>query len=133
MARKQYQGGSILTFVIIAVAIAALLIGGVVWLRQRGDAARQQNTTQDVAREIPAKQEESNTNKEAKKETGSNTATQSAIANEDKQSADTSAQPTHLPETGPAELLLSILGLSAMTYIAARYTVSRNELARALS
>ena len=125
MGTKRYQGGSILTFVLVAVVVAALLVGSVIWLRQRGEAARQQSTPGEVSREVPPQQEPQ---KEDKKDTPNKEST----TNRDT-SKDTAVQPSQLPETGPTEVIVSIITIAAVVYTATRYMVSRSELVRAFA
>ncbi len=65
---KRYQGGSIVTFIIVTIALAALLIGGVSWLRHRGNVARLQKTDTalqaDKGDESDAKQQAQSGDKE---------------------------------------------------------------------
>lgn len=52
--KTQYQGGSIVSFIIVTVLLAAVLVGGVVWLRQRGEVARQSDQTETSQEESMA-------------------------------------------------------------------------------
>ena len=122
---NRYQGGSILTFIVVAVVVAALLIGGVFWLRQRGEIAREAAKV-TVNRDVPPKQEASQKSDD-KKDTAKTPVT------DKRQSSEGSKQPSQLPETGPAEAVLSILVLAVLAYTVTRYISSRSELTRALS
>ncbi len=122
---NRYQGGSILTFIVVAVVVAALLIGGVFWLRQRGEIAREAAKV-TVNRDVPPKQEASQKSDD-KKDTAKTPVT------DKRQSSEGSKQPSQLPETGPTEAVLSILALAVLAYTVTRYISSRSELTRALS
>lgn len=108
------------------MVIAALLVGGVFWLRQRGEDARR-DTDVPVSRDKGAPQQGG----EAKKEESAN----STPSPQPERTQDNTgvAQPTHLPETGPAEVLMSSIAVSVLAYFAVRFIASRNELARATS
>ena len=115
-----------LTFIVVAVVIAALLVGGVFWLRQRGEDARRDSDVA-VSRDEGAPQQGG----EAKKEESTN----SAPAPQPERTQDDAGvtQPAHLPETGPAEVLMSSIAVSVLAYFAVRFIASRNELVRATS
>lgn len=123
---NRYQGGSILTFIVVAVVVAALLIGGVFWLRQRGEIAREAAKV-TVNRDVPPKQEASQKSDD-KKDTAKTPVTDKRESSEESKS-----QPSQLPETGPTEAVLSIFALAVLAYAVTRYISSRSELTRALS
>lgn len=125
---KRYQGGSILTFIVVAVVVAALLIGGVLWLRQRGEVAREA-TKVVITDDVPVKQEV-----EKKEETKKQTEASSTKADGKQGTKGTSVHtPAELPETGPIEAVASMVALAAIVYTTTRYIVSRSELAQAVS
>lgn len=85
--KTQYQGGSIVSFIIVTVLLAAVLVGGVIWLRQRGEVARQSDQTE-------SSQEESATDDQANK------TEESSKSGDDKSkedSEDSDSTPAELP------------------------------------
>lgn len=155
---KRYQGGSIISFIIVTIVIAALLIGGVVWMRHRGTVAREQST--EVATQQNGQDASENGSEGANGEGGENSddlypagrgdsdestegsgagsssvqggATPEQTQQADNDAAGSTSQPAQLPATGPAEAITSLVALAALTYVAARYFAVRRELARAI-
>ena len=148
MAKQaRYQGGSIISFIIVTLLIAALLIGGVVWLRQRGEMARQEAS--EIAAEqgegtTPPQEEETqnetqtgsgsgSTSTSSGSETGSQEGTSgTSSTGESGSTTGTPSSPTHLPETGPAEAAMTLIVLALVSYTATRYAMSRREVASLL-
>lgn len=64
--KTQYQGGSIVSFIIATVLLAAVLVGGVIWLRQRGEVARQSDQT-ETSQEESATDDQANKTEESSK------------------------------------------------------------------
>ena len=101
------QGGSVLTFVIVGVVLAAMVVGGVYLLRQRGEQARgsqptvgQTDTNKQQGQPAAKPSEE---NKDKKPETNNNSS--QTKPEEEKPSTEGSAQPqnsgnTQIPATG---------------------------------
>ena len=153
----RYQGGSIVSFIIIAVIVTAALGIGLHILRQRSEQSRISSTTsQDVPPELPgapsddAKDPAKNgTDTEtfpssSKKDTTStddknkgkdtDTATESTPKNDAKdtgrsESTPSSSAATVLPETGPEHLLI-VPVLAAVAYTAVAYANSSRALSR---
>ena len=146
----RYQGGSIVSFIIITVLIAAVVGVGLHVLRQRSEQSRiGQAASQDVPPELPGS---TATDSEKKDATDSETFPSSTKDDADKEkAADTSStadtgsatnlngstSPSSttppsvaaLPETGPEQLLV-IPVLAAVVFVAVAYTNSSRTLAR---
>ena len=141
----QYKGGSIISFIIVTIAIAALLIGGIMWLRHRGDVARQQQANEvavqqgEKANESPAANTSETpvptnqtSDKKQSQESGATdvTSTSRNSSQAKNNSGDTAATPTTLPETGPIEVGMAMVVIGILSYTTARYAVSKRELSR---
>lgn len=138
---QQHKGGSIVSFIIVTVAIALLLVGGVAWLRHRSEVARQAEMTaqEDVA--APADTDEATSgqgsaNGDQSRETQEEAANDSEPGGSTDENAESSAaqqgasEPASLPESGPTELAASVIAITATTYVVTRYLSSRRELSR---
>lgn len=138
----QYKGGSIISFVIVTVAIAALLIGGIIWLRHRGDTVRQQQASDIAARqddktttgntsETPVPTNQSGDKKQSEQQGATDvTSTPRQDSQRTQNEGGTTATPTTLPETGPAEAIMAMIIVGVLSYTTARYAVSKRELSR---
>lgn len=97
------QGGSILTFVIVGVVLAAMVVGGVYLLRQRGEQARTpqpvigQADNKDKQQSQPSAQ--SNSDKDKKPESSTNT---SQTKPEEKPASEGTGSNTQVPTAGQA-------------------------------
>lgn len=145
----RYQGGSIVSFIIIAVLITAAVGIGLHVLRQRSEQLRiGQATSQDMPPELPGSATTDNDKKNATDAenfpsstkdsvdeektagTSSTTDTKGASSNgSTSPSSTTSPSATALPETGPEQLLI-IPVLAAVVYVATAYAGSSRTLAR---
>lgn len=142
-----YQGGSTISFIIVTILAVILLIGGAVWLRNRGDVAREvaSSDTSEVVSEDEGEAAKSGDKDKAKKSTSGSASDKSTSSdgasstNESSSSVGegsstgesaTSAdgETEYLPESGPAETLAAVTALGALTYAAARYVDSRRQL-----
>ena len=156
--KTQYQGGSIASFVVIAIVASILLIGGAAWLRHRSESARQVAvTTEEQGDEQPTgaeSDESAETSGEGSQsaseeesifgESSTSTSSESpAPANTDSDSASSgssesaapvatgsadASSPSNLPQSGPGELMASMVVMAAVTYAAASYVASRREV-----
>lgn len=125
--RRANQGGSVLTFIIIAVVLAIALIGIAYFVKQKGEQVRlDQATTQadEIAREednVPA--DESNDDEPIASETpapDSETPTPSPISEPSEQDA--------LPVTGPENDVINILAVALLTASCVAYITSRRHV-----
>ena len=144
----RYQGGSIVSFIIIAVIVTAALGIGLHVLRQRSEQSRISSTTsQDVPPELPGAPSEENqdaakndtdtetfpssSGEEAGQGGKSGTTGTTSTGNGGRPSESTTSSPTvaALPETGPEQLLI-VPVLAAVVYVAVAYAGSSRALAR---
>jgi len=113
------QGGSVLSFVIVALVLAGLLIGGAYTIRK---LTTQSDQTQSPS--APAQQDKTpDTNKP--QQAASNTGDQSQVSTPQPSTQTQDASPTRLPQTGPRELLGSIVAVAALSGMAVSYARSR--------
>ena len=136
MSTKRYQGGAVISFIIVAVIITAMLVGGLVWLRHRGGTERAaQVATQTDGSKAPAGvTKEKHDTQGDKKSTGDFSAGSSSVSQKEGTmpgNAKSQSVPDDLPQTGPTESIIAIVILSLVVYTAARYAMSRRELAQA--
>ena len=144
----RYQGGSIVSFIIIAVIVTAALGIGLHVLRQRSEQSRISSTTsQDVPPELlgaPSEENQdaakndtdtetfpSSSGEEAGQGDKSGTTGTTSTGNSGRPSESTTSSPTvaALPETGPEQLLI-VPVLAAVAYVAVAYAGSSRALAR---
>lgn len=140
----RYQGGSIVSFVIIAVLITAAVGVGLYVLRQRSEQSRVGSAAhQDAPTELPGSTVANNDKKDeagsetfpssAKKEADTtkktDTTTSSNTDNAARSSEAASSSAAALPETGPEQLLI-IPVLAVVTYGVTAYAGSSRTLAR---
>ena len=144
----RYQGGSIVSFIIIAVIVTAALGIGLHVLRQRSEQSRISSTaSQDVPPELPGAPSEENqdaakndtdtetfpssSKEEAGQDDKSGTTGTTSTGNSGRPSESTTSSPAvaALPETGPEQLLI-VPVLAAVVYVAVAYAGSSRALAR---
>ncbi|GEM_PF-1370032 len=158
---RSYQGGAIFSFIIITVVVAALLVGGIFWLRHRGVAVREAqvasgSAAQSEGTKAPEGVSPDNDNSEGRSgntpvessdasrggekddasvssSSRSTAESKSDTAPAKEKATNTTRQPQDLPETGPGDTaaIAGILGLVA--YMTTRYIVSRRELSRGVA
>ena len=161
--KTQYQGGSIVSFVIVTVLLAAVLVGGVIWLRQRGDIARQSDQAETSSQEESTTEEQGNDSDSGNSESDNSDSSDGdqkstptelpgaassedqdddngvAVGSTDDNDSDNASGgsgttvPGHLPETGPAEVVVAALAAVALVYSGVRYIQSRRDLTQAVS
>lgn len=120
--RRTNQGGSIVTFVIIGVVLAALLIGSVYYLKQRGDQVRKD---QAIAAADQQKADEDRAKSEAADKSDTN-----GTVTDDTDKNVTNAQ--NLPATGSEMSISGLVGIFLMSTMTTSYISSRRKLARYL-
>ena len=145
----RYQGGSIVSFVIIAILIAGAIGVGLFMLRQRSEQAKGQpsiaSQTEETPQTLPGsdgstsetfpsstkdstnenkdkKTDETKDNKDAAKNSTNENATNNKSSNE-------APATTTLPETGPEQLLILPV-LAAVAYTVVAYRASLQRLSR---
>jgi cytoskeletal protein RodZ len=131
--RRTNQGGSVVSFIIVGVILAAGLIGAVYFLKQHSDQMRKDQAIaisdqQKKANEEAAKSESSNkssTTSSNKSTTGSSNAAPSAPS-------ETASTSQNLPTTGPELVIGEAIGIYLLTVAIASYVSSRRNLKRSL-
>jgi cytoskeletal protein RodZ len=118
MARTN-QGGSVLIFVVVAIIMAALLIGGVYAVRQLTAVPEQglkspDTTTENKPSDNKKKQEAPSSDKKTDK-----------TANKSQPSASSQQPASELPKTGPESLLGTVVMLSILSVVTVSYVRSR--------
>lgn len=123
--RRTNQGGSVLSFIIIGVILAALVLGGAFLARQKIDTA----IKPAPAPTSPAAPQQGNGSAQAP-------AAQPQPSTPSPSSQATVPQPApssgKLPQTGPKEDILSLLGVGILGYGLAAYLRSRRALTSSL-
>lgn len=137
--KANYQGGSTILFIILTIAMAALLVGGVTWLRHRGEVARQTSVAQQEVSgtapdEVQGEQGGDETDLLSTPTTG-----QAGEGADEATSADTTGQDgtrdsdvavEQLPQSGPSEAIASVVAVAALSYVGAQYFSSRRQSGR---
>ncbi len=133
--KRTNQGGSVLTFIIIATVLAGAVIGTAYFVKQRGEQVRQE---QAVAR-ADKLAKEADTKKPA---TTNDRAKSSGEASPDKNkptpaptkssSSPVAVEQTTLPTTGPESDGLRPLGIGLLIASGVGYVASRRVLGRSL-
>lgn len=126
--RRTNQGGSIVTFIIVGVILAVVLVGGVSYLRQRGEQVRKDQAIaaadQEKAAKDAARQSQNANNSESK---GSSTGTV------DDNSSGNSNSVKNLPVTGPEATIGALVAPFLLTFASVSYVSSRRSLVRVRS
>jgi len=130
--RRIYQGGSVITFVVIGVILAAGLIGSVYFLRQRGEQVRKDQAIAIYDREqADKKSAEAEAAKKEVATTDVNSEKTSNNSSEDSTQSEISVT-SELPETGIELSINQLIGTFALTTAFTGFIVSRRSLARSL-
>ncbi len=139
--RDRYQGGSLAGFIIIGVLLALVLVGGLYGLNrynaqkmtneqvastsQKEDEQKESSKDQQTAKlddkaaeeraESQTKVTAPRTSQETTQETAQKPATSTPAASSQTPTS------THLPQTGPADVVLTLVALSALVFAGAYY------------
>lgn len=120
------QGGSVATFIVIGVILAAGLVGTTYFLNQRGEQVRKDQT-------IAANKEKQGNKKPIKSdESDKPTATNVNVSKTPTSAPGESSKLQDLPVTGPELSASELLGIYLLVAVTAAYLVSRRILARSL-
>lgn len=131
----RYQGGSIVSFIVVAILIAVVLGGGLYVLRQRNEQARNQSSapisaptestvSKEGASSTPAPGQPGHSSSTNEKDaTPKNTTTENAT------SGATANQTGVLPTTGPEDVLIIPI-VAVIVYAAVAYAGSKRQLLR---
>jgi cytoskeletal protein RodZ len=124
--RRTNQGGSVGTFIVVGILLAAGLIGSVYYLKLHGVQIRIENST------ITSEQQQTNKDKETTKsqeETDKTNATKSDESKEPNNSTKTDSTSEKLPISGPELAISELVGVFLLTMVITSYLLSRRELA----
>ena len=130
----RYKGGSVVSFVIIAVAIAAVVGVGLYALRQRAEHANTQSiaANQEMPPTLPGSQDDTKTDSRSETFPSSSkesTSSSSSSSGTDKNSSSSPSSTSTLPSTGPEQLLVIPI-LAVVVYIVVAYAGSTRQLSR---
>ena len=153
MRNRRYEQGGVVSFVIVATVLALLLVGAILWAKQQGKVntpvvkqpvtqvaqsspttttsnSEQQTNTSTSQETTPASSStsatSSTTNQQSTPSSAASTATNTQVTSN--KVASTGPSVDQLPSTGPAELFMTTVALSAVSatvYVLAR---SRRQL-----
>jgi cytoskeletal protein RodZ len=129
ITRRTYQGGSVVTFIIVGVILAAGLIGTVYFLKQHGDQVRKDQAIaasdkQKKATEEAVKSEDANKSTT----TGSSSSTTTSTSSEETSTTATGTS-QDLPTTGSNLAIGELVGVFLLATTMTSYVVSRRNLA----
>lgn len=131
------QGGSILIFTIVAVILAAALVGSVLFIRHKGEVAQTRvpimgpvtpptETSKDGATgDKKGEEGANNTPSQAENKNAANPTPQGSSATNDS-SVGAPSSATELPKTGPADVAGSMLVVGLVTMVLVSYVRSRH-------
>lgn len=134
--REKERGNTVLTFVIISVILAVVLVGAVYFLKQRSDQVRQDQVTSETKQEEKEPEPEAEGAEELEKTEESkepaDEADESATyfqpeATPPTASSNVVPQVDQLSTTGPEDSLLNIIAIFALTTATGAYFASRRK------
>lgn len=144
--RREHQGGSIVTFIIVAVLLVGLFVLGAYALKQRGahvarektDTSQQTGTNNGAPATLPGGNSTDTTQNQSQGTNDTSSGTTGGQSGQSSTGANgSSSTPSRqggsmaaLPQTGPAETLAATIISGIFTFAAAAYLVSRRQLAR---
>lgn len=129
-SKRTNQGGSILTFIIVAVVLGLALVGSVMFIRHKGEAAQSQTP---ILGPIAAPTTGDNKSGDTNTNTGSSPqsdqkSTPSTSGHDGSASTEsqTSAPASELPKTGPADtlgaaLIMGLVAMMVVSYVRSRH------------
>lgn len=136
------QGGSIISFILVTILVVAVLISGVVWLRNRSDMAKSGNLPGDTSQD--ANSGNSQVSPESEDFAVSESKPETPVSNEENTSGESTASdaaqtdasasvaanesPSQLPETGLGSTVSGFVALGSLTFAAAGYLRSRQRI-----
>ncbi len=131
--KRTYQGGSVVTFIVIATVLAAAVIGTAFFVKQRGEQVRQQQAVAQadkIAKEADAKKTATPDNS-AKSSSKAPSTAPTPAPTEPSPSA-TSGTQAALPTTGSELDGARLLAIGLLVASSAAYVASRRVLDRSL-
>lgn len=134
--RRINQGGAILTFIIIAVVLAAAAIGTAYFVRQRGEQARIDQAIVRAEKPADSPAASTETDDTASKPSTDETPTtpESPVPSSTESTTPVITPPVQaeLPTTGPAEDAFGLLAAGLVVGTSVAYVASRRQLAHSL-
>jgi cytoskeletal protein RodZ len=130
------QGGSILSFVIIGVVLAGLLLGGAYIVNRQTQVPRDTSSSPTISTgpSSPSANKKVSSDDGAEKTPPKTTAPkQVTTPAPDATHPSSSSSAAELPHTGPAEIITSALGLGSLSYALVAYIRSRRSHAITLT
>lgn len=134
--RQTNQGGSVVTFVVVAALLVFGVVGTAYFVKQRGERVRQEQATAQADK--IADQEKKDTPAETKNDstkTDDKTASDKPVAvpTTPTQTETPSEQtPVALPTTGPGSRMINALAIGLLVASGIAYAMSRRALSRSL-
>ncbi|MEP7205173.1 MAG: hypothetical protein ABI716_03205 [Candidatus Saccharibacteria bacterium] len=141
--KQTNQGGSVLTFIIIATVLAVVVISTAFFVKQRGEQVRQQQAATQadkLAKQTDSK--DANSSKSSKPATTDGTSKSDGESPAAKPAATTTAKVTtqsattpqaaDLPTTGPELDIIQIVAIGSLAASGVAYATSRRNLGRTL-
>lgn len=138
MAVRITGAGVALTVGIILVT--ALIIGGFFWAKNQGEQARrdeavkiaEENLEKESDKDVALNDDDASNNENKSSENGSDngsTGTPSNGSNNANNASNDQQQTSdELPQTGPADTLVALIGAASLTFAGATYVTSRRSL-----
>ncbi len=127
------QGGSVLAFIIVGLALTAAVIGGIYFVHQRGEQERSATSTSQgtdkqpttpTTQKTPATQQPASQPSATKPSQPVATKPQSTTP---AQVPATGVTQTHLPATGPADTAIQLLAVGLLIMTSVAYVQSRRQ------
>lgn len=133
-SKRTNQGGSILTFIIVAVILGLALIGSVMFIRHKGEAAQSQTPIFGPVTENKTNDDKSgdkNTDTGSSSQPGEESAPSTTNNGTDSSTGTTSesqasAPVSELPKTGPVDTLGAALIVGLVAMVVVSYVRSRH-------
>ncbi|MBC7868962.1 LPXTG cell wall anchor domain-containing protein [Candidatus Saccharibacteria bacterium] len=133
--KRTNQGGSVLTFIIIATVLAGAVIGTAYFVKQRGEQVRQEQAVAQadkLAKEADTKKPATTNNSTKSNGEASPNTNKPAPAPTKSSPSPTAAEQASLPTTGPESDGLRLLAIGLLVASGAGYITSRRILGRSL-
>lgn len=118
MKQRRLQGGSLAGYVIVAVLLGLVLVGGLYGIQRYNAGDMKIASSQDEGNKEQSDDEKAASDDETKKEESADEQTDEKQPQTDESSENEAAQTEELPATGPESGLLSGLALAGLTYAA---------------
>lgn len=125
-SKRTNQGGSILTFIIVAAVLGLALVGSVMFIRHKGEVAQSQTPIFGPVT-APTTENDKNTDTGSSSQSGEKPASSEAGRDTGTTSESQAGAPAgELPKTGPANTLSAALIVGLVAMVAVSYARSRH-------